>query len=63
MIREFVPCTSCKGSGTVTRSIITDYHRGEYDLWYENCTSCDGVGILVKITVFEKYIKPKIGKE
>lgn len=63
---EIILCTNCKGSGVLRFETLTDYHKGEYDVWYdvwyEDCHSCEGQGIIVKCTevTYKPYKKPKV---
>lgn len=59
-MREYVPCIMCKGSGVKRFEKLVNYHKGYYDTWYENCIKCDGSGILIKVTTYEKYKKPTV---
>lgn len=45
-----VICKPCYGSGTIIKSEMTDYHKGEYDTWREVCKQCEGSGRLFETT-------------
>lgn len=65
MSKELVMCSNCNGAGVTSHSELTCYHKGEYDEWHEDCSRCDGTGMMWKITEirYEKYVKPKVDNE
>ena len=60
---EIILCTSCNGKGTLTRDVLTDYHKREYVTHVTDCMNCNGTGRLKKITTvtYEKFVKPALG--
>lgn len=50
MAEEVMVCDRCKGNGKVECSELVDYHKGDYNYWWEKCIRCDGTGRLVKTT-------------
>lgn len=45
-IFEIIICTNCDGKGILTRRVMTNYHKGEYDLHHFECYKCSGSGRL-----------------
>ncbi len=44
-------CDLCKGHGYLSRDVLTDYHRGEYDEERTPCHGCETTGrVNVKVT-------------
>lgn len=50
LTEEIVLCDDCKGKGVIECSECCDYHKGEYDYWFEKCEVCGGKGRLTKTT-------------
>lgn len=45
---KIVVCETCSGEGFLVRSVLTDYHKGEYDETKVDCGDCLGSGLLRK---------------
>lgn len=59
---EVVLCSECKGTGSITKEELVDYHRVEYIYTYHLCKKCNGAGrlkITTEITT-EPYDNPVI---
>lgn len=41
---ETIQCPCCKGKGFTEREELTDYHKGEYDTFRDDCEYCNKVG-------------------
>jgi len=37
-------CVECEGKGTISKSELQDYHKGEYRYWDVLCGVCKGSG-------------------
>lgn len=48
--REVIICYECDGKGFITKSVLTDYHKGEYDSFDHFCKKCKGSGRIIKTT-------------
>ena len=49
-ISKIVACSVCNSSGIVSREELVDYHKGDYDVWNELCSGCDGEGRIIETT-------------
>ena len=66
MISEIVLRSVCKGVGYIECEELVNHHKGEYDRWNEECTSCNGHGRRRKIEEVRYEAlpaKPPMGKE
>lgn len=52
---EIIICDKCNGKGYMSREIVKDYHKGEYEYDLETCFRCQGSGRLEKITTINPY--------
>lgn len=55
--RETVLCHSCDGRGRQSRHEVTCYHKGEYDVIWMDCVTCNNTGRVVRTTTvtFEPF--------
>lgn len=44
-------CERCNGLGKIHREELTDYHKGEYNTFWDTCSKCKGHGRYIKRTV------------
>lgn len=45
-IVNIIVCKHCKGKGVIEREERIDYHKGDYNKWTEECSICNGSGLL-----------------
>lgn len=56
---KIILCTTCHGKGVIEHEELTNYHKREYDSWFETCRTCEGNGRVVEITTITHQPIPK----
>jgi len=57
---ELTLCIDCAGVGKKSHRELVDYHKGDYDVTFTTCTSCNGSGRIYKQTISIIGIRPYV---
>lgn len=49
--RTLNSCIRCSGTGRTSREELTDYHKREYDTFYDDCDICSGEGRVIQTKI------------
>ena len=50
-IVNIIVCKHCKGKGVIEREERIDHHKGDYNKWTEECSICNGSGLLKETSI------------